>query len=51
MEQIEDFKLQIHEGRAAITMDLMAFLTDWLKHHFLETDALYVPLLNEKMDS
>jgi hemerythrin len=30
-------------------MDLMDFLTDWLKTHILKTDMAYVPFLKKKI--
>jgi hemerythrin len=29
-------------------MDLMVFLTDWLKNHIMKTDQAYVPFLKDK---
>ncbi len=46
--QVMDFKAQFDEGRAALSMDLMVFLTDWLKNHIMKTDKAYVPFLKEK---
>ena len=48
--QVVDFKIQFEEGRATLTMDLMNFLTDWLKNHTLNTDKKYVPFLKKKLD-
>ena len=36
-------------GKATVTMDLMDFLTDWLKNHILKTDMEYVPFLKDKI--
>ncbi len=47
--QVIDFKTQFEEGKAALTMDLMNFLTDWLKEHIMQTDKKYVPFLKEKL--
>lgn len=46
--QVLEFKKEFEEGRAALSMDLMQFLTDWLREHILKTDKLYVPFLKEK---
>jgi len=47
--KVMDFKKQHDEGRAALTMDLMDFLTDWLKDHIMKTDKSYVPFLKGKL--
>jgi len=51
VDQVMDFKTQFEEGRAALTMDLMNFLTNWLKNHIMQTDKKYVPFLKEKLDN
>ena len=51
VSQVLEFKSQFENGKASLTMDLMEFLTKWLKNHILETDKAYVPFLQEKMDS
>ncbi|MFO7751439.1 MAG: bacteriohemerythrin [Desulfobacteraceae bacterium] len=48
--QVVDFKTQFEQGRASLTMDLMNFLTDWLKNHIMKTDKAYAPFLKEKMN-
>ncbi len=47
--QVMDFKTQFKEGNAALTIDLMEFLTNWLKDHIMQTDKKYVPFLKEKL--
>lgn len=47
--QVLDFKTQFDEGNAVVTIDLMDFLTNWLKEHIMKTDTKYVPFLLEKM--
>ncbi len=49
MAQVVDFKTQFDEGKASLTMDLMNFLTDWLKNHIMKTDREYLAFLKEKM--
>ncbi|MFH1154422.1 MAG: bacteriohemerythrin [Pseudomonadota bacterium] len=49
VSQVMTFKHQYGEGKAALTMDLMSFLIEWLKNHILKTDMGYVPFLKEKM--
>ncbi len=51
VDQVVDFKTQFEEGKAALTMDLMSFLMDWLKDHIMQTDKKYVPFLKEKLDN
>ena len=47
--KVTAFKKEFEQGRAALSMDLMNFLTDWLKHHIMETDKAYTPFLKEKL--
>ncbi|MCD4718683.1 MAG: bacteriohemerythrin [Desulfobacula sp.] len=49
VNQVVDFKIQFDEGNAALTMDLMNFLTDWLKNHIMKIDKEYVAFLKGKM--
>ncbi len=51
VNKVLDFKKQFENGNAAITMDLMDFLNDWLRSHILKTDKKYVPFLKEKMQN
>ncbi len=46
--QVVDFKTQFEDGKAALSMDLMIFLSDWLRGHIMKTDMEYVPFLKEK---
>lgn len=50
VDQVNKFKAQRNEGSTSLPMDLMNFLTDWLRTHILETDKAYVPFLKEKMN-
>ena len=43
------FTKEFEQGRAAISMDLMKFLTDWLKNHIMKTDKAYAPFLKNKL--
>ncbi|MCP4120033.1 MAG: bacteriohemerythrin [Desulfobacteraceae bacterium] len=47
--QVTDFKTQFQDGNAALTIDLMEFLTNWLKEHIMQTDKKYVPFLKDKL--
>ncbi len=42
------FQKDFLSGEAALTVDLMKFLTDWLKNHIMKTDMKYVPFLKKK---
>ena len=46
--KVVQFKTEFENGRAALSMDLMTFLTDWLKNHILKTDMAYVSHFKEK---
>jgi hemerythrin-like metal-binding protein len=46
--RVLDFKSQFEDGRASLSMDLMVFLTGWLKDHIMKTDQAYVPFLKDK---
>jgi hemerythrin-like metal-binding protein len=46
--QVVEFKQDFEAGRAALSMDLMQFLTDWLRNHIMKTDKAYAPFLREK---
>jgi hemerythrin-like metal-binding protein len=48
VEKVTAFKTQFDAGKAGLSMELMEFLTDWLRHHILEVDKAYVPFLKEK---
>ena len=48
--KVTAFNEEFTQGRAAISMDLMKFLTDWLKKHIMETDKAYAPFLKEKLN-
>jgi hemerythrin len=47
--KVLEFTKEFEQGRAAISMDLMRFLTDWLKNHIMKTDKAYAPFFKEKL--
>jgi len=47
--KVKSFQADFENGKATVTMDLMDFLTDWLKSHIMKTDMAYVPFLKDKM--
>ena len=49
IDKVMNFKQDLENGKATLTMDLMDFLTDWLKNHILDTDKKYSSFLMEKM--
>lgn len=51
VQQVSAFQAEFNAGKATVTMELMDFLTDWLKNHILKTDMAYAPFLKEKMSS
>jgi len=48
VEKVIAFKTQFDQGKAGLSMELMDFLTNWLRHHILEKDKAYVAFLKEK---
>lgn len=46
--KVVEFKQEFDGGRAALSMELMEFLTDWLRNHILKTDKAYAPFLKKK---
>lgn len=46
--KVVELKDQLKDGNAAVTMDLMNFLVDWLQSHILKVDREYVPFLKGK---
>ena len=50
VSQVLDIQKDFEAGKATITMDLMDFLSDWLKNHIMKTDMEYAPFLKEKLE-
>jgi len=46
--QVMGFKNKFEQGQAALTIELMKFLKDWLTDHILESDNNYSLFLNSK---
>ncbi len=44
-----EFQNSFTQGKSTVTLELMEFLTDWLKTHILKADNAYVPFLTKKM--
>lgn len=48
VERVMTFVCEYKEGRAALTLELLAFLGDWLTHHVKKSDLAYAPFLKAK---
>ncbi len=46
--KVVNFQNEFNAGDAVLSIDLMQFLTDWLKNHILVTDMAYVTFFKEK---
>jgi hemerythrin len=47
-QQVVDFQADFETGKALMTIQVLQFLKDWLKHHIAESDQKYAPFLKEK---
>ncbi len=47
VKKVEEFDRELHEGKAAVTNEVMVFLKDWLVNHIQGTDRKYAPFLKE----
>jgi hemerythrin-like metal-binding protein len=47
--KVVDFQNELKAGKAGLSMDLMLFLTNWLKDHILKKDKAYVAFLKDKI--
>lgn len=48
VQTVEEFDKKLHEGKAAVTNEVMQFLKDWLVKHIQGTDRKYAPFLKER---
>ncbi len=46
--QVGEFKKLFDSGKAMLSMEVMSFLSDWLKNHIMKTDKQYGPFFNGK---
>ena len=48
VQKVSDFKTGFETGKLAMTIEVMSFLSDWLKNHIMGTDKKYASFFNEK---
>nr|WP_320016058.1 bacteriohemerythrin [uncultured Desulfobacter sp.] len=48
IEKVKAYKQEFESGKAGLSIELLTFLTDWLKNHILTMDMAYGPYLKEK---
>lgn len=48
VKKVLDFQKDYNSGKLALTLDVMAFLKDWLVSHIQGTDKKFGPFFNEK---
>ncbi len=48
VQKVTDFKVGFNERRLSLTIEVMNFLSDWLKRHIMESDKQYGRFFNEK---
>ncbi len=48
VKKVTDFKDGFEKNNLAVTMEVMSFLSDWLKNHIKGTDKKYSKFFNEK---
>ncbi len=46
-DKIAEFKKDFESGKAGLSLQMMDFLSDWLREHIKGTDPKYVPLFKE----
>ncbi|MCS7238261.1 MAG: bacteriohemerythrin [Thermoguttaceae bacterium] len=46
--KVRQFQEDLAKGRATLTLDVLKFLSDWVKNHVLGSDKKYGPYLNAK---
>jgi hemerythrin len=47
-EKTLDFIQDLHNKKAGLSVNVLDFLKEWLRHHILETDKNYAPFLNHR---
>jgi hemerythrin len=47
-QKVLNFQKDFLDGRAAMSIELLNFLKDWLQHHIIESDQKYTPYVQAK---
>jgi hemerythrin-like metal-binding protein len=48
IRQVEELIGQFQKDRLGISIDVLDFLTKWVKNHIMKEDMMYVPFLKDK---
>jgi hemerythrin len=48
VKKVTGFKSELETGRLSLSLEVMNFLSDWLKNHIKGVDMKYSPFFNEK---
>ena len=48
VEKVTNFKDDLEKGKLSLTIEVINFLSDWLKNHIMGTDKKYSTFFNEK---
>ncbi|MHB8790636.1 MAG: bacteriohemerythrin [Desulfobulbaceae bacterium] len=46
--KVSEFRDEFEKGRLALSIDVMNYLSDWLRHHIKGVDKQYTSFFNEK---
>jgi hemerythrin len=49
IEQIKAHQQEFHDGRIALSLELIVFLQDWLLEHILQSDKVFVDFVRPKL--
>jgi hemerythrin-like metal-binding protein len=47
-QKVMDFQADFEKGKALMTVQILQFLNDWLRHHIAESDKKYAPFMKER---
>lgn len=48
VQKVSNFKEGLEKGKMSLTIEVINFLSDWLKNHIMGTDKKYSQFFNEK---